>query len=183
VVLTGPFVTHSPALHVFAGEIDMLVDRHGDQSAVEDLILVVVHDNALCAIVLRCQEAVHPLRVIEAIVEHHRRIADLAEVVERIAVELPDHVDVQNLQERLVDGLDGNNDVLHGRNGIPLLEHAERCMGVSEAIGITPDMGALVAAVIEAVLGLGDAVEVNDNFQAGLACPIDCGIEVAVVPC
>jgi hypothetical protein len=54
----------------------MLVNGHSYKPAVEDLVFMVIDNHVLCIVVLRCQEAIHPSRVPEAIMEHGRRVAN-----------------------------------------------------------------------------------------------------------
>jgi hypothetical protein len=52
-------------------------------------------------------------------------------------------------------------------------------MCIAQAIRITPArIRCSVPAMIEAVLGFGCSVEVDDHFQASLSCPIDRSIEI-----
>ena len=100
-------LTYSIARHA-----QVLLDAHNDGTSIEDLVLVVVDNDTLSIVVLRREEAVHPTRVEEPIVQHDRRITDLAQVVVRIAVELPYCILWNSGKEWLVDGLDCNNNIL-----------------------------------------------------------------------
>jgi len=50
---------------------------------------------------------------------------------------------------------------------------------MAQTLGIAPGWPrCCVAAVIKAVLGFGCAVEIDDDFETGLARLVDCGVEV-----
>jgi len=73
-----------------AHEAKVLLDRKSQEVLVEDLVLMMIDNHVLCVIVLRREEAVHPARHFETIVEHDRHVTDLAKVVVSIAVEVLD---------------------------------------------------------------------------------------------
>src|SRR5690242_8618086 len=140
---------------------------------------MMVDDDALCVIVLWRQKSVHPTRIKEAVMQRDRCIADLAQIVEGIAVELPDRVWGNFDQEWLIDGLDGNNDVLHLRLRVLVVQYLERLMSVRETVRIAPSWGLQpLAAVIESILALGRTMQINDDFEASLARPGDGLVEI-----
>lgn len=61
-----------------ACQTQMPFHTHSDKPSIEDLILMVIDDDTLRVVVLRCKEAVHPARLGEAIVKCDWRVADLA---------------------------------------------------------------------------------------------------------
>lgn len=157
----------------------MLINRHGHKTAVKDLVFVVIDNHTLCIVVLRSQESIEPDRVPESVVEHGRCIADSSQVVERITIELFDHVRVELGQEGLVEELDRNDDVLHIRLRVLVLDLLECSVGVAETIGITPaGSSCAVATMIEAILGFGCPVEINDDLQSGLPRPANSCIKI-----
>lgn len=134
---------------------------------------MVVHNNVVCIFLWR-QETIQPNRIKEAIVKHSWRIADSVQVVERIAVETLDHVRVKLRQEWLVQELDRDDDILQAWRGVFLLDDLKYCLCVAETLGITPARGrCLVAAVIEAILRLGCAVEIDNDLESCQPGPVD----------
>jgi hypothetical protein len=101
--------------HGIAHQIDMLLDRHANQIAVKDLVLVVINNHALGVVILRCEEAIHPAWLVEPVVQHDGRIADLSQIVVSVTIELLDHLFVQFDQVWFVQDLDRDNNVLHRR--------------------------------------------------------------------
>ena len=157
----------------------MLVHRLSDQPRVENLVLVVIDNNVLRVIVLRRKKPIEPADAAKAIVHHRRCIADLPQVVVRVAVELLNHFLVELDQERLVEELDRHDDILMVGGSVFLLNHLQRGVRMGETVGIAPAGGrVLAAAVVEAVLRLGCAVQVDDDLETGLAGPVDGGVEV-----
>jgi hypothetical protein len=140
---------------------------------------VVVDNHILCVVVLWCEETVHPAWFEEAVVQHDGRVADLAQVVVRVTIKALDHLFVQFNEEWFVQDLNGDNNVLHRWGGILLLNFSQSSMCVAKAICITPagNRGP-VTAVIEPVLRLWCAVEVDDHLQASLSCPVDRRINI-----
>lgn len=119
-------------------QADVLVNRHGHKGLVKDLILVMVDNDVLRVVVLWCEKTIHPTWQLKPVVEHHGRIADLAELVVRVAIELFDHLFVKVLQEWLVERLYGDNNVLHGWYGVLLLDYTQGSVSVAETISIAP---------------------------------------------
>lgn len=165
--------------HGIAHQTEMLVNRHGHQTGVEDLVFVMIDNHILCVVVLRGEEPIHPGWLKEAIVQHDRSIANLAEIIVGVTVKVLDHALVQLGQEGLVQGLYRDNHVLHRRYCILLLDFAESCMSVAKTISIAPARRRCpVAAVVEAILRLGCTVEVDDYFQASLSRPANGGLKI-----
>lgn len=157
----------------------MLFDRKGQKVLVEDLVLVMIDNHILCIIVLRCEEAVHPARDFETVVEHDGHITDLAKVVVSIAIEVFDHLLVQLEQERLVERLDRDDNILHRWYGILLLDNAKCEVGVAKTVSIAPARNrGPVAGMIKAVLRLGCAVKIDHYLQASLSRPINCSVQI-----
>lgn len=131
----------------------MLINGQGQESFVEDLVLVMVDDDTLCVVVLRCKEAIHPAWREEPVVQPHWRVTNEAEVVVCIAIEALDHILIQMDHEWLIKNLDGDNNVLHRWYGVLLLDHTKGKMGVPQTVGITPARERHpVTGMIEAVL-------------------------------
>ena len=152
----------------------MLVHAQRRQPVAEDLILVVIDHDALSVVVLGGEEPVHPAWVFEAVVQHDWGIADLAQIVERVAVELSHCVYRDLSHDRLVERLDRHDHILHIWLGVSLVEDAQRLMRVRDAVCVTPLWVRLFpSAVVEAVLALRGTMQVNDDFEPRLACPCD----------
>ena len=157
----------------------MLLKAHSNEPSIEDLILMVIHNDTLCIVILRREEAVHPARIKEAIVQHDWRIADLPKVVVRITIELPDSILRYLCKERLIDGLYRNNDILHFWLRILLVEDPECLMSVRETVRITPAwVRQLLTTVVKSVLALRCTMQVNYHFESSFACPGNGSVEV-----
>jgi hypothetical protein len=143
----------------------MLLDTHSHKPSIKNLVLMMIYNNTLRIVVLWCEESVHPARFKEPIMQHSRRIANFAEIVKRVAVELSYRILRDHCQKRLVERLDGNNNILHIRSRVLLIEDFERLMRVRQAIRITPSrIRQLLTTVIEPVLALRRTVQINDNL-------------------
>ena len=157
----------------------MLVSRHAEQTRIEDLVLVMVDNGTLSIVVLWSQEPVKPLWIIKAVVHHGSHIADLSQVVECIAVELLDSRQIKHLQIRLVQKFNSDNDISHLRRGVFLLKHLECSKRVADTVVVAPTWYSfLFAAVVEAVLRLWCAMEIDDDLKTSYSRPFDCTVKV-----
>ena len=88
------------------------------------------------------------------IVDHHRHVAtDETQVVVAVTVKLLDHVVIQLHQERLIERLYSDDNILHPLIRILLLEDLEHLVRVGYAVTVSPlRPRKLVAAMIETVL-------------------------------
>lgn len=158
-----PFADHEPLVavggvrrDVAADELPMLGRLHGSKIIAEDLVFMVVDDHVLGVVVLRSEKAIPGLDGVEAVVEDDGGVADLADVVEAIAVVLlgcgAAAGDVG--EEGFIEELDGNDDILVGRDGVFGCDLRDYLVGEGGGVAGGPFRGAgSLAGVVEAVLG------------------------------
>src|SRR5690349_10721688 len=99
---------------------------------------MVVDNDALSVVVLGGEESVHPAWIFEAVVQHDGGIADLAQIVEYIAVELSHSVYRDLSHDRLIERLDRHDDILCIWVGVFFVQNAQRLMRVCNAVCVTP---------------------------------------------
>lgn len=79
----------------------------------------------------------------------------------------------------LVEDLDGDDHVLRAPGGELLGDDLEHGVRLGDGVALAPAGGRrLAAAVVEAVLRAGRAVQVDDDFEAGLAGPGEGFVEI-----
>ena len=94
-------------------------------------------------------------------------------------MELAGDVGVEGGIERLVEGFDCGNDVVVLGIGVFLLNLLENGKCAVDGVSLLPaGFCHLLARVVEAVLRAGGSVQVDDDLDADLACPLDTLLEV-----
>jgi len=113
--------------------------------------------------------------------KHDRSGAYLAQLVEAVTVELFDQILVEARDERFVEGLNGNHDVLHPGCSIFLFNDLESVMSLLNAEILAParwEATELMTAVIKPVLRTRSAMEIDDDFESRLPRPVNRAVQV-----
>ena len=175
----GPLVRTIVGVLVVADVLAVLPRLHGNKAVAEARVLVVVNHDILRVVVGRGQEAVESVCLLESVVEHEDTgLRELTLVAERIAVELAGDVWVESGIQRLVEGFNCGDDVVILGIRVLLLNLLENGQCAVDCVALLPTrFRHLLARVVEAVLRAGSAVEIDDDFHADLACPVDTLLE------
>ena len=174
-----PLVRTIVGVLVVADVLAVLPRLHGNKAVAEARVLVVVNHDILRVVVGRGQEAVESICLLESVVEHEDTgLRELALVAERIAVELAGDVWVESGIQWLVEGFNCGDDVVIFRIRVLLLNLLENGQCAVNCVSLLPArFRHLLARVVEAILGAGSAVEIDDDFHADLTCPVDTLLE------
>ena len=175
----GPLVRARVDVCVVADVLAVLPRHHGDEIVGEARVLVVVDDDLLRVVVRGGEEAVVSVGGREAVVEHEGAgLGDHALVAVGVAVELARDIGVEGRVERFVQVFDRGDDIIIIRRGVLLLDRAQDGEGAGDGVALLPAGSGLLARVVEAVLRAGGSVQVDDDLDADLACPLDTLLEV-----
>ncbi len=157
-----PFANDEPLVTVLrvrgdvvADKLSMLCRRHGGKVVVEDLVFVMVNDDVLSVVVRGSQEAVPGLDGGEAVAESNGGVADLADVIETVAIVLlGGRATAGDIgEEGFVEQLNRDNNVLIGWNGIFLGDLRDDIVGEAGCVAGCPFGGAgPLTGVVKAIL-------------------------------
>lgn len=193
----GPLVGgEDVVVHEAAGCGGVLGCRHGEQTVVEDFVVVGIHHDVVDA-GRGAHEAVPGLRGHEPVVQDDGGVLTcLAGDTPGVVVVLLQGVFVHTTGNvGLVQGLDGGDDICVA--GVPFRKRRDGALGLGDGVALLPVNGTTLSTVVESVLGTGSCmllismssrtddilctlttVQVNDNLQAGSASPVHCIVKV-----
>lgn len=158
----GPLADDEPLVTVLgvggdvvADKLSVLGGRQGGEVVIEDLVFVMVDDDVLSVIVRGTEESVPGLNRGKTIAEYDRGVADLADVVETVAIVLLGaRAAARNVGEKgLIEQLDSDHHILVSWNGIFLGDLGDDVIGKAGCVAGRPFGGAgTLTGVVKAVL-------------------------------
>lgn len=145
---------------------------------------MVVYHSALRA--LARQEAIPRRRVGETVLDHDhcRTSGHTAHRVEaKLVVLLGGAATARQVgHKRLVEQLDANDNVGVGRIGVLGCDHLDHVLGMGNRVVTRPAGGVdALARIVKAILRAWCAVQVDPDFEAGLARPVNSLIEMVLL--
>ena len=180
-----PFTHHEPVRGVssvrrgvVADQLAMLPRLQGNLIVCKDLVLVVIDHDA--AHLLRRRKVVPEAAVLKGVVDHDRRVPQIPHRIVSFVVIVRHalHAVWQCRGKRFVEQLDGDDDVFVRWHRILVADGFEDVERLSDGVAISPaGFGDAMARIVEAVLGAGGAVQVDPDFEADLAGPLDALVE------